>query len=658
VWGTDVYTDDSPVCPAAVHAGVITPQRGGVVTFAIGAGQSSYKASTRHGVASKPFGEWQGSFSFVPSSSAGQIDWATSAKGLTPALGQAITLECPANGMSDRVYGTDTYTDDSSICTAAAHAGLVTPADGGRVTIEAVGAQAAFAASSRNGVESREYAAWPNAFRFASATLATTSRSSPAADPPPANTPTEPTPPASAPVVSASSSSAPTTPNGTAAARPGLRPAVAAANGNKAGSAVAASAALGAPSGVTVTPLGTGQVLVRWTPLSEAALYHIYYRKVGETQWAALTDRPGDQPATGSVYQSDPALVFLPAGLLEFEMVGARDADDWAGARSLPVRAVIPRYDGRYRVTLNGFRVNRETIDSPLNYDGQHDEIYVRVGVREYDADGNPRSSAQSVKTRTHGDVNAPRWKQGMPGFRFAAGNATGLGGLKTGNGFPDQVSPWVASGSVTAESFPLLVWEGYLREGDNTVAVTPVVYEDDESVGEMAPEKHALIVAGTWVGARGYEALQGYAATARPVLERTPLITPDVADLKTFLDLARSVEFRSHYAPQIYVSNMLQLQQQLTQQYGSLLQDVTAAASLLLNTKDRPIGMAGIEGGQVQFDPQIVRLSFESAEKFIATKQGSDPNVPAGIIPIRYQDTVPGGNGDYTLYLQITRIP
>jgi len=66
---------------------------------------------------------------------------------------------------------------------------------------------------------------------------------------------------------------------------------------------------------------------------------------------------------------------------------------------------------------------------------------------------------------------------------------------------------------------------------------------------------------------------------------------------------------------------------------------------------------MAGIEGGKVQFDPTIIRLNFESAEKFIATKTSSEPNVPAGIISVRYQDTVPGGNGDYTLYLQITRV-
>jgi hypothetical protein len=440
-----------------------------------------------------------------------------------------------------------------------------------------------------------------------------------------------------------------------------MQPAAGAAGGSKGASSIATPVALAAPTGITVTPLGVGQVLVRWNPVPDASLYHIAYRKVGDTQWSTLTDRPGDQPATGGAYQSDQQFVLLPAGQLEFQMFGARDGDDWTGARSAPVRAVVPRYDGRYRVTLNGFRVNRETIDSPLNYDGQHDEIYVRVGVREYDADGNAVGSEQVARTKTHGDVNAPRWQQaGTPGFRYPAGNATGLGGLKTGNGVPDQATPWVAKRDATTETFPLFVWEGYLRENSATVAIMPVVYEDDEGVTDLSPETKALLDIGTWVGVRGYQAVQGLAATPRPVIQRRPAITGDIAGVKELVTRASNPSFGAAFtiAPANIASMWLHRQQQLAQATGPLLQNLTATASLLLNTKDRPIGMAGIEGGKVQFDPVIIRLNFESAEKFIATKQSSDPNIPVGIIPIDYKDTVPGGNGDYTLYLQITRVP
>jgi hypothetical protein len=61
VWGSDVYSDGSSVCSAAVHAGAIK-RRGGTVTIEMRPGLSSYYGSNRHGVPSMSFGEWEGSF--------------------------------------------------------------------------------------------------------------------------------------------------------------------------------------------------------------------------------------------------------------------------------------------------------------------------------------------------------------------------------------------------------------------------------------------------------------------------------------------------------------------------------------------------------------------------------------------------------------------
>lgn len=50
VTGGPTYTDDSPVCQAAVHAGLITPARGGAVTFVTMApGVNKYVGSTQNG---------------------------------------------------------------------------------------------------------------------------------------------------------------------------------------------------------------------------------------------------------------------------------------------------------------------------------------------------------------------------------------------------------------------------------------------------------------------------------------------------------------------------------------------------------------------------------------------------------------------------------
>lgn len=65
VWGVDLYTDDSSVCTAAVHAGAITFEEGGTVTIEIRPGEGSYEGSERNGVTSATWGLWNGSFVIV-----------------------------------------------------------------------------------------------------------------------------------------------------------------------------------------------------------------------------------------------------------------------------------------------------------------------------------------------------------------------------------------------------------------------------------------------------------------------------------------------------------------------------------------------------------------------------------------------------------------
>lgn len=62
VWGTDVYTDDSSVCAAAVHSGLITVAEGGTVTITYAPGQDSYTGSERGTITTYDYGPWGGSF--------------------------------------------------------------------------------------------------------------------------------------------------------------------------------------------------------------------------------------------------------------------------------------------------------------------------------------------------------------------------------------------------------------------------------------------------------------------------------------------------------------------------------------------------------------------------------------------------------------------
>jgi len=66
VWGNGIYTDDSSVAAAAVHAGLLQPGETGRVMVEIMPGQASYRGSNANGVASRDYGQWSGSFKFVP----------------------------------------------------------------------------------------------------------------------------------------------------------------------------------------------------------------------------------------------------------------------------------------------------------------------------------------------------------------------------------------------------------------------------------------------------------------------------------------------------------------------------------------------------------------------------------------------------------------
>jgi hypothetical protein len=66
VYGTDVYTADSSLATAAVHAGVLKPGQTGVVRVKIVAPPAAYISSTRNGVSSAAYGSYPGAYQVLP----------------------------------------------------------------------------------------------------------------------------------------------------------------------------------------------------------------------------------------------------------------------------------------------------------------------------------------------------------------------------------------------------------------------------------------------------------------------------------------------------------------------------------------------------------------------------------------------------------------
>jgi hypothetical protein len=68
IWGTDIYTADTALATAAVHAGILKNAQEGVVKVVFKPGRGSYEASTRHGVTSAQWGNFAISYSVeIPS---------------------------------------------------------------------------------------------------------------------------------------------------------------------------------------------------------------------------------------------------------------------------------------------------------------------------------------------------------------------------------------------------------------------------------------------------------------------------------------------------------------------------------------------------------------------------------------------------------------
>jgi len=102
----------------------------------------------------------------VPASSetAPGVDWGTSAFAFRGRDGLRVLYVCPTGGTTSTFWGTDVYTDDSSVCSAAVHVGRITLQGGGPVVIEVWPGQRAYPGSTRNGVQSYEYGAYTGSF--------------------------------------------------------------------------------------------------------------------------------------------------------------------------------------------------------------------------------------------------------------------------------------------------------------------------------------------------------------------------------------------------------------------------------------------------------------------------------------------------------------
>jgi hypothetical protein len=254
-----------------------------------------------------------------------------------------------------------------------------------------------------------------------------------------------------------------------------------------------------------------------------------------------------------------------------------------------------PPQSARFRVTLNGFTVNHDTYDHALGYDGQGDEVYIIADAVHFNGAGSVLAR-RNLQTPIMGEANGQ-------GERIQAGHATDRGGLRTGNSFP-PTEPWRQSGDLSERQLPLLLWEGMLQRdgtgaGTTAVLIVPTIWERDELPEFVNTYKSNL-------DAR----LAGYLRT----------LSASDASLEHLIAGA---------AP-----------------FG----DFIVGTPINLASHDRPIGTSTAANPW----PKRLLLTYDIAQQAAtSTRDG----LGTGIFRVRYQDSEDLG-GDYTLYIQIERLP
>lgn len=169
IWGgaDGMYTDDTKLGTAAVHAGLLKLGETASVKVTMHKGQASYKGSLQNGILSKDYGEWQGSYSFGNAVMPSVANAPTNMTGYRGNPGQVYTFQVVGT-QSGTVWGgaTGIYTDDSPLGTAAVHAGLVAVGAQAVIKVKVLGPKSSYQGSSRNGITTKNYGAFQGSYSF------------------------------------------------------------------------------------------------------------------------------------------------------------------------------------------------------------------------------------------------------------------------------------------------------------------------------------------------------------------------------------------------------------------------------------------------------------------------------------------------------------
>lgn len=163
----NIYTDDSPLSVAAVHAGLLKANETKLVKVKVMAARNSYPSINRNGITSEQFDSSDGSYQLLAPS---PEEFANAPSTMSAFIGKYDMVfvfrvtgskEGPIWGGKDGVY-----TTDSEIATAAVHAGLVKSGQTGIVRIKMLPGRSSYSEFTSNGITSHGFGEWEGSYQF------------------------------------------------------------------------------------------------------------------------------------------------------------------------------------------------------------------------------------------------------------------------------------------------------------------------------------------------------------------------------------------------------------------------------------------------------------------------------------------------------------
>lgn len=277
---------------------------------------------------------------------------------------------------------------------------------------------------------------------------------------------------------------------------------------------------------------------------------------------------------------------------------------------------------GKFRISINGFKVDNATRDDLLDMDGVGDEVFIAANVVTVDAEANAAMPTGTVRSRVYGEARRDVAGNFVWKGRSKAGSGTKAGGLRSTNLAPTQ-TPWLRTFTLDAPDYlPMELWCGTLTEGKNAVVVVPSIWEWDgfkSNFGLLVNwgNKVASDLSGNGKEIGAMVGAVGGATTGGAV-------TAAILGTKILLGAAVALE----------------------------------ETGLVGGESDRPIGLQRSPANKkvFEFKPEHkFVLNYRSAD-FSSTAAGSVGGLPPGVFPIQYSDD-PFHEGVYTLYVQIERM-